>query len=196
VILLQKSEVMELEEPYHHGKIGSSTMPHKRNPMGCEGIMAQARLARSLQTALLESMGTAEHERDWSAVHAEWAAVPEICLLTGAAVSQTSDVIRGLIVYREKMRQNIDVLHGLILSEAVMLKLGESVGRQIAHDIVYQAAMAAFEQRRPLRELLLEDGRVTGHLSLEEIDDLLRPEAYTGLAGEFVDRVVLDAKDC
>jgi len=195
VILLQKSEVMELEEPHHHGKIGSSTMPHKRNPMMCEGIMAQARLARSLQTALLESMGTAEHERDWSAVHAEWAAVPEICLLTGAAVSQASDVIRGLIVYREKMRQNVDALQGLILSEAVMLRLGESVGRQVAHDIVYEAAMAAFEQRRPLRDLLLEDARVTGHLSLTEIDDLLRPEAYTGLAGEFVDRVVLEAKN-
>ena len=76
-----------------------------------------------------------------------------------------------------------------------MLRLGESVGRQVAHDIVYEAAMAAFEQRRPLRDLLLEDARVTGHLSLTEIDDLLRPEAYTGLAGEFVDRVVLEAKN-
>ena len=160
VILLQKSEVMELEEPHHHGKVGSSTMPHKRNPMMCEGIMAQARLARALQAALLESMGTAEHERDWSAVHAEWAAVPEISLLAGASVAQTLDVIRGLIVYPDNMRRNVDALHGLILSEAVMLKLGESVGRQVAHDIVYEAAMAAFEQRRPLRDLLLADERV------------------------------------
>ena len=74
--------------------------------------------------------------------------MPEICLLTGAAVAQTSEVIHGLIVYRERMRQNVDALHGLILSEAVMLRLGESVGRQVAHDIVYEAAMAAFEQRR------------------------------------------------
>ena len=189
VILLQKSEVMELEEPYHHGKVGSSTMPHKRNPMGCEGVVAQARLARSVQVALLESMGTAEHERDWSAVHAEWAAVPEICLLAGAAVGQTLDVIKDLIVYPENMRRNVDALHGLILSEAVMLRLGESVGRQVAHDIVYEAAMAAFEQRRPLRDLLLEDARVSQHLTPAEIDDLLRPEAYTGLAGVFVDRV-------
>jgi len=189
VILLQKSEVMELEEPHHHGKIGSSTMPHKRNPMLCEGVVAQARLARSLQAALLESMGAAEHERDWSAVHAEWAAVPEISLLAGASVAQTLDVIRGLIVYPDNMRRNVDALHGLILSEAVMLKLGEHVGRQVAHDIVYEAAMAAFEQCRPLRDLLLADERVMEHLSPAQIDESLRPEAYTGLAGVFVDRV-------
>ncbi|OQA43605.1 MAG: 3-carboxy-cis,cis-muconate cycloisomerase [Chloroflexi bacterium ADurb.Bin325] len=193
VIMLQKSEVMELEEPHHHGKVGSSTMPHKRNPMGCEGIMALSRLARSLVLALLESAATAEHERDWAAVHTEWAAMPEICITAGAAVSQTRDVIRGLHVYRDRMRANVDALHGLILSEAVMLALGEHIGRQVAHDVVYEAAMAAFEQRRPLAELLLADPRVAAHLTTAEINDLLRPEAYTGLAGLFVDRVLAAA---
>ena len=189
VVLLQKSEVMELEEPYNAGKIGSSTMPHKRNPMPCEAIMAQARLARGLVGQLLKAMGSAEHERDWSVVHTEWAALPEICLLGGAAVAQTLEVVRGLIVYRDRMRANVDALQGLILSEAVMLRLAEFVGRQAAHDLVYEAAMAAFEQRRPLRELLLEDERVARHLPAGELDELLRPEAYVGLAGEFVDRV-------
>ncbi len=193
VIMLQKSEVMELEEPHHHGKVGSSTMPHKRNPMGCEGIMALSRLARSLVLALLESAATAEHERDWAAVHTEWAAMPEICITAGAAVSQTRDVIRGLHVYRDRMRANVDALHGLILSEAVMLALGEHIGRQVAHDVVYEAAMAAFEQRRPLAELLLADPRVAAHLTAAEVNDLLRPEAYTGLAGLFVDRVLAAA---
>lgn len=165
-------------------------MPHKRNPMGCEGIMALSRLARSLAPALLESLATAEHERDWAAVHTEWSALPEIAVATGAAVAQTRDVVAGLIVYRERMRENADALRGLILSEAVMLALGEFVGRQEAHDIVYEAAMSAFETRRPLKELLLEDARVTAHLSAEQIDALLRPERYTGLAGVFVDRVV------
>jgi len=194
VILLQKSEVMELEEPHHHGKVGSSTMPHKRNPMGCEGIMALSRLARSLAPALLESAATAEHERDWAAVHTEWAALPEICITTGAAVSQMRDIIRGLHVYRDRMAANIDALHGLILSEAVMLALGEHVGRQVAHDIVYEAAMAAFEQRRPLADLLLADPRVSQHLTATEIAELLRPEAYTGLAGLFTDRVLAAAR--
>jgi 3-carboxy-cis,cis-muconate cycloisomerase len=190
IIMLQKSEVMELEEPHHHGKVGSSTMPHKRNPMGCEGIVALSRLARSLAPSLLESAATAEHERDWSAVHTEWAALPEICITTGAAVSQTLAVIRGLIVYRDRMHSNVDVLHGLILSEAVMLALGEYVGRQVSHDLVYEAAMAAFEQRRPLADLLAADPQITAHLSPERIAELLRPELYTGLAGVFVDRVV------
>jgi len=122
-------------------------------------------------------------------VHTEWAALPEICLLGGAAVAQTLEVVRGLIVYRDRMRANVDALQGLILSEAVMLRLAEFVGRQAAHDLVYEAAMAAFEQRRPLRELLLEDERVARHLPAGELDELLRPEAYVGLAGEFVDRV-------
>nr|MCU0507459.1 adenylosuccinate lyase family protein [Anaerolineae bacterium] len=190
VILLQKSEVMELEEPHHHGKVGSSTMPHKRNPMGCEGIMALSRLARSLAPALLESLANAEHERDWAAVHTEWSALAEIAVATGAAVAQTREVIRGLIVYRERMRENVDALRGLILSEAVMLALGEHVGRQEAHDIVYEAAMTAFETRRPLRDLLLAEAQVTAHLSPEQIDRLLSPEAYIGLAGVFVDRIV------
>ena len=190
VILLQKSEVTELEEPHHHGKVGSSTMPHKRNPMGCEGIMALSRLARSLAPALLESLATAEHERDWAAVHTEWSALPELAIATGAAVAQTRDVVEGLIVYSDRMRENVDALHGLILSEAVMLALGEYVGRQAAHDIVYEAAMTAFEMRRPLKECLLADARVTRHLSAEQIDALLLPDAYTGLAGTFVDRVV------
>jgi 3-carboxy-cis,cis-muconate cycloisomerase len=190
VILLQKSEVMELEEPHHHGKVGSSTMPHKRNPMGCEGIMALSRLARSLAPALLESLATAEHERDWAAVHTEWSALPEIAIAAGASVVQTRDALKDLIVYRDRMRENVDALHGLILSEAIMLALGEFVGRQEGHDIVYEAAMTAFETRRPLKELLMADGRVTAHLSADQIDALLRPEAYTGLAGIFVDRVV------
>jgi 3-carboxy-cis,cis-muconate cycloisomerase len=190
IILLQKSEVMELEEPHHHGKVGSSTMPHKRNPMGCEGIMALSRLARSLAPALLESLATAEHERDWAAVHTEWSALPEIAIAAGAAVAQTRDILTDLIVYRDRMRENVDALHGLILSEAVMLALGEYVGRQAAHDIVYEAAMAAFETRRPLKELLLADDRVMGRLSAEQLDALLQPAAYTGLAGTFVDRVL------
>ncbi|MCB0241436.1 MAG: adenylosuccinate lyase, partial [Anaerolineae bacterium] len=186
VILLQKSEVAELEEPYVRGKVGSSTMPHKRNPMICEGIMAEARMVRGIQNTVLSAMES-EHERDWSAVHIEWACVPEASILAGGAVAHTLRVIQHLIIYPERMRRNVDALHGLILSEAVMLKLGEYLGRQTAHEVVHEASMLAFEQERPLRDMLAEDERVTSHLSLEQIDAMLQPEAYTGLSGMFVD---------
>jgi 3-carboxy-cis,cis-muconate cycloisomerase len=117
--------------------------------------------------------------------------VPEACLLAGAALEQALDVVKGLHVYRDRMRANVDALHGLILSEAVMLALGEHIGRNAAHDVVYEAAMAAYEAGRPLRELLAGDVRVTAHLTPAQIDALLRPEAYTGLAGEFVDRIAM-----
>lgn len=188
IILLQKSEVAELEEPYQRGKVGSSTMPHKRNPMMCEGIMAEARMVRGVLTTLLMAMES-EHERDWSAVHIEWACVPEAAILTGGAVAHTLRVIRGLNVYRERMRANVNLLNGLSLSEAVMLELGAFVGRQLAHEVVYEASMAAYEQKRPLRDLLLEDTRITRHLPADKLDELLQPERYTGLCGEFVDRV-------
>ena len=188
IILLQKTEVAELEEPYRRGKVGSSTMPHKRNPMLCEGIVAEARMVRGLVPTILAAM-EAEHERDWSSMHMEWAVIPEASILAGGSVAHTLHVIRGLIVYRERMRANVDLLLGLGLSEAVMMRLGEDLGRQTAHEVVHEASMLAFEQRRPLQDLLAEDERVTLYLGPDEIERMLRPEAYTGLCGLFVDRV-------
>jgi 3-carboxy-cis,cis-muconate cycloisomerase len=188
VILLQKSEIAELEEPYVRGKVGSSTMPHKRNPMICEGIQAEARMVRGIQNTVLSAMES-EHERDWGAMHVEWACVPEASILAGGAVAHTLRVISNLIVYRERMRQNVDALHGLILSEAVMLQLGEHLGRQTAHEVVHEASMLAFEQGRPLKALLEEDNRVTRYLTPDQIEALMDPAAYTGLCGVFVDRM-------
>jgi 3-carboxy-cis,cis-muconate cycloisomerase len=188
IIMLQKTEVAEVEEPNPPGKVGSSTMPHKRNPMMCEGILAEARLVRGLLPTILSAVES-EHERDWTAVHLEWACLPEAAILAGGTVAHTLGVMKSLTVNRSRMRANVDALHGLNLSEAVMLRLGSYLGRQVAHDVVYEASMAAVEQNRPLRELLLEDSRVTAHLSAAEVDALLRPDAYTGLAGQFVDRV-------
>ena len=146
VILLQKSEVMELEEPHHHGKVGSSTMPHKRNPMGCEGIMALSRLARSLAPACSNRWPPPSTSATGPPSTRSGPRCPRSPSRHGRGASrQIRDVIARLIVYRDRMQENVDALHGLILSEAVMLALGEHVGRQVSHDIVYEAAMAAFE---------------------------------------------------
>lgn len=144
MIELQHSEVAELEEPFSHGKVGSSTMPHKRNPRYAERVVALGRLVRGLAGTALETMVMA-HERDASAGRAEWMLVPEACCLAAAAEHWTLHIVRGLRVDPGRMRENLDRLGGLLLSEAVMLRLGEGLGRNAAHDVVYEAAMTAFE---------------------------------------------------
>lgn len=189
VIALQKSEVMELEEPWAEGKVGSSTMPHKRNPMLCEAIAALARLSFNHARAAFDGL-IQDHERDWTVNHMEWAYLPELCVMVDGALAMTTRVLRGLRVYPERMRANLDALDGLMLSEAVMFALGERIGRQTAHDVVYDCAMRAVEAHIPFRDLLLADARVAAHLTAADLDRLLDPAAYVGLAGEMVDAVV------
>ena len=193
VILLQKTEASELEEPFHMGKVGSSTMPHKRNPMLCEAVAAQARLVRALVPTAMAAM-LSEHERDWPAVLTEWSCVTEATIRTGGALDRLLNIVRGLKVNQKRMLENVDMLHGMMLSEAVMLRLGAKVGRLEAHHLVYQAAMQAFETGRPFRDLLLKDPVISQHLTAAELDEILQPEKYTGLSGEFVDMVAGGAK--
>ena len=193
VIQLQRSEIMELEEPFAHGKVGSSTMPHKRNPAHAERVVAIGRLLRGLATTGLETM-VAAHERDMSVGRAEWLLVPEACCLASAALAWSVVIARGLRVDVARMTENLDRLGGLLLSEPVMLKLGLAIGRNAAHDVVYECAMAAFEGKGRFRDLLLADARVAGAITAAELEALLDPAAYTGQAGEFVDRVVKDAR--
>jgi adenylosuccinate lyase len=189
VISLQATEISEVEEPFNTGKVGSSTMPHKRNPMLCEAIFALARLVANQTPSALDAM-MQEHERDWARQHMEWAVIPEVCVLTDGALALTIRVLEGLHVNPERIKKNLDELDGLMLSEAVMLALAGKVGRQTAHDIVYECSMRAFEQARPFRETLAENNIVKQHLSEQDVDALLDASRYTGLSAQFVDRVV------
>jgi 3-carboxy-cis,cis-muconate cycloisomerase len=189
IIDLQKSEFGEVEEPFEMGKVGSSTMPHKRNPMLCESILTLARLTRRHATTAIDAM-LHEHERDWSSFQMEWAYIPELCIMAHGALQLSLRVIGGLIVYPDNMLRNLEATHGALLAERVMLALGKHIGRQHAHDAVYEAAMYAFEHRVPLGEVLKQNPAITAYLSAETIDSLLDPAQYTGLAGAFVDRVL------
>ncbi len=189
IIDLQKLEFGEVEEPFEMGKVGSSTMPQKRNPMLCEAILALARLTRTQVTTAIDAMQH-EHERDWSSFQMEWAYIPEVCIMTHAALELTLRVMDGLIVYPANMTRNLAVTRGALLAERVMLALGQHIGRQPAHDIIYEAAMAAFAGQQSFAEVLKQTPAVTAHLSPEVIDSLLDPAQYTGLAGVYVDRVI------
>lgn len=189
IINLQRTEVGEVEEPFNVGKIGSSTMPHKRNPMLCEAAVALARLvARNMPVALDAMIQT--HERDWIGDHLEWALVPEICIMCDGALSLTTRVLGGVQVYPEQMQRNLDRLGGLMLSEAVMLALAAKIGRQTAHDIVYECSMKTIEEKKSFRQTLAAHPTVKVNLSIGEIEQLLDPAQYTGLASYYVDQVI------
>ncbi len=189
IINLQRTEIAEIEEPFNEGKVGSSTMPHKRNPMLCEAILALARLIIRNTPAAMDAM-IQEHERDWVGDHIEWAYLPEICVMTDGALQLTERVVKGLRVYPERMRSNLDRTNGLMLSEAIMLALAQKMGRQTAHAVVYECAMRAIEQGLPFRQTLAEHPDVARHLSAQDIERHLDPVHYTGLSGQFVDRVM------
>ncbi|GBE43437.1 3-carboxy-cis,cis-muconate cycloisomerase [bacterium BMS3Bbin10] len=188
VACLQRSEIAELEEPNPKGKVGSSTMPHKRNPHTSENVGALARLTRATVVSALDGV-VCENERDWTALQSEREFLARLSCHAHAALVQTHHVLEGLSVRTGNMRRNLELTGGMLLSEAVMLALGQKLGRQDAHDVVYDACMKAFETETTMKTALLDDPRVTEHFDEAAIDALINPEAYTGLAGAFVDSV-------
>ncbi len=189
VILLQKTEVAELAEGHAETHVGSSTMPQKRNPMTAEGVVAAAMLARRDVVVALEGM-TGQHERDMGRWQAEWSWVPQLCLHADAALAQTTSLVAGLEVDRERMRRNLGLTGGLILAEAVMMKVAERLGRQTAHELLHELAMEAVETGRPFEELLRANPRVAGALGDADLAAVLDPAGYSGLAGAGVDAVL------
>jgi adenylosuccinate lyase len=186
---LQRTELGEAREPFRMGKVGSSTMPHKQNPSTVELVVALARLVRGSLVPLTDTLFQ-EHERDATCWRVEWAALPEACIYTGAIVHHMRRVLDGLEVSEAAMRRNLELLGGLLLSERVMLALGERIGKQTAHEVVYAIAMRACQEGVAFRDALLADERVAGHLDRGAIERLLDPGTYLGLAPLLVDRVV------
>jgi adenylosuccinate lyase len=180
---LMKTEYGEVEEPVPPGTVGSSTMPQKRNPKLCQDIIAAAAEVRAMVPLALEAM-QAEHEADRTTSLMMDAAEARASIAMGDTLSRLVEVVKGVQLDSARMRRNLDLGGGLIMAEAVMLNLGAVIGRQHAHDIVYDAAQAAFAEGRPFAELLAADPRVTAHLDQKAIEKLLDPTAYTGLCAE------------
>jgi 3-carboxy-cis,cis-muconate cycloisomerase len=193
VKLLMQTEVAEVYEPFHEGRGSSSTMPQKRNPISCLYIHSTAALVRQNVAALLEA-AVADHERSTGPWQIEWIALPEIFLLSSGALAQTRDLVSGLQVDAKQMRANLDLTHGNIVSEAVMMGLGPHLGRQRAHDLVYDVCRRTATTGEPLAGLLAQDAEISKHVSRAELDRMCDPANYLGLAGEMVDRVLAAEK--
>ncbi len=186
---LMRTEIDEVEEPFSSGKVGSTTMPHKRNPAALEGIASLTKPIFKSVALVHESM-MVEHERDAMSWRAEWVALPEICIYLSSQLASTKSVLSGLVVKPKHMLRNLNMLGGLLLSERIMFALADQLGKQTAHHLVYELSMKAIEENRPFKELLNQDEQVQSILNAEQIEELLNPETYLGSAPEKVDQVL------
>jgi adenylosuccinate lyase len=161
---------MEAEEPFRKGQKGSSAMPHKRNPIICERVAGQARVIRTNAMAALENMPL-WHERDISHSSVERIIVPDSTILLDYMIDKFTKVMKGLNVYPENMKKNLEKIGGLIFSQAVMLKLTrKGLTREEAYDVVQRSAMQSWRSGESFRELISTDEDVKKHLSEDEIE--------------------------
>ncbi|PYD94139.1 3-carboxy-cis,cis-muconate cycloisomerase [Pseudomonas syringae] len=191
VSLLMQTEVGEVFEPSAPGKGGSSTMPHKRNPVGAAVMISTATRAPGLVATMLAAMPQ-EHERSLGLWHAEWETLPELCCLVSGSLQQALQVIPGLQVDAERMAVNLQSTKGLVLAEAVSIALAQRIGRDAAHHLVEQCCRRAVEQGAHLRQVLGETPQVSEQFSSDELDRLLDPAHYLGQARHWVERAVAE----
>ncbi len=193
VSLLMQTEVAEASEPSEPGRGGSSTMPHKRNPLGSAVILAAALRVPALVSTILNAM-VQEHERGLGGWQAEWETLPEICLLAAGALSHTYQLLSALEVDEKQMQKNLEATRGLIFAEAVTMALGRKLGRSAAHALVEALCRRAIKNGKHLREEVLEDAEIRLHLSASEIAQLFNPRNYLGSSEAFVERVLFPRK--
>ena len=188
---LQRPEIGELAEPFEKAKqVGSSTMPHKRNPELCERISGLAKIVRSLVLPALEDIPT-WHERDLTQTSAERFIIPESCILADYMINLMSEILNGLQVNEQRMTENLDLTQGRAMSEAVMMALVEKgMNRQVAHELLRVLAIKSETARQPFKNTLIEDKTIREKLTKDEIVRALTPNNYLGTALKQVDLVV------
>jgi adenylosuccinate lyase len=192
---LQRPEIGELAEPFEKTKqVGSSTMPHKRNPELCERICGLAKIMRSLTIPALENVPT-WHERDLTQTSSERFIIPESCILIDYMLHLMTDILDNLVVNEENMLRNLDLTQGRAMSEAVMMKLvSKGIGRQQAHEILRQLTIKSETGKQPFEKTLLEDKAVRAKLNEKEINNALNPRNYLGTSLEQIDAVIMKTK--
>jgi 3-carboxy-cis,cis-muconate cycloisomerase len=189
VSLLMQTDVAEAFEPSGAGRGGSSTMPHKRNPVAAASILAAAAMAPNLAATIFAAQ-VQEHERSAGPWHAEWPTLPSLMLVTSGAIAAIVDIAQGLEVDVARMRANVDATSGLIMAEAVSMALAEKVGRSDAHHLIEGASKKAVVERRHLRDVLAGDRAVTAHLDAGALARLFDPMAYQGASQALIDRLL------
>ena len=191
IIQLQKTEIDELREPAPEGAASSSTMPHKRNPVICQRIIVLSRHVRYLSGTIIESMAH-EHERDARCLWAEWLAVPQLCIYTGAALRYMLDVMSGLDVRVDRMLENLHVQKAMIASEWLLFRLSSMIGKTKASNKLQDLLTKAMETGISLKDMVMNDPEIGPLLTPEELTYLDHPERYIGRAVQIVDQAIED----
>lgn len=186
---LGRPEFAEVEEGWQRGRVGSSTMPHKRNPEACEQVVVLARVARSSAAMGFDTL-VQEHDRDSRGLRLEWAAIPEVSHSALRALEIVREVLGTLIVHTTRMARHAEQEAESICTEPLMLALGQRLGKQSAYSLVYQLSQQAQDDGSSLRELVQQDPQVTACLTSQELDHIFDPASQVGQAPALVDGVV------
>jgi len=194
IAILMRSEIGEVSESYRPGQGASTTMPQKRNPIHCQPVIAIAHKLRELAGSQLTAM-IQEHERGVGQMHLEWLVIPEAFILTAGALEHMVALLDNLQVFPDSMLANMNLDGGLMMSEAVMMALASKLGKHQAHKLISSIAGRAKDDGVTLKEALLSDDEVMQHLDESQLDSLLDPSSYTGMAGDMVDAVLALARD-
>jgi len=189
VSLMMQTDVGEAFEPAGAGRGGSSTMPHKRNPVAAASALGAATIAPNLAATIFAAQ-VQDHERSAGPWHAEWPTLPALMLVTSGALVAIVDLAEGLEVDAARMRANLDATHGLIMAEAVTFALAEKIGKSDAHHLMEAASKKAVADQKHLRDVLTSDSKVTDHLDAKQIAALFDPMAYQGVSQALIDRLL------
>src|ERR1700722_11974131 len=189
VQLMMQTDVAEAVEPSGEGRGGSSTMPHKRNPVAAATALAAAIMAPNLAATIFAAQ-VGDHERSAGPWHAEWPTLPSLLLVTSGALAATVDIAEGLEVDAARMRVNLDATGGLIMAEAVTMALAEKIGKGEAHHLVEAASRRAIAEKKGLRDILARNPDVTAHLHADQLAKLFEPMAYQGVSQALIDRLL------
>jgi 3-carboxy-cis,cis-muconate cycloisomerase len=194
VYLMMQTDVGEAFEPSGEGRGGSSTMPHKRNPVAAASALGAAAMAPNLAATIFAAQ-VQEHERSAGPWHAEWPTLPTLMLVTSGALAAIVDLSEGLEVDAARMRANLDATCGLIMAEAVTFALAEKVGKGDAHHLIEAASKKAVADKKHLRDVLSADPKITAHLDAAKLAELFEPMAYQGVSQALIDRLLASLED-
>ena len=189
VMLMMQTETQEVAEPYLHGRGSSSTMPQKRNPISSEVMLACSKLLREHHSSMLDAM-VLDHERATGQWHVEWYALPNAFVISSACLSSAKYLLEGLEISPENMKDNLNKTNGLIVAEAVMMNLAPHIGRQIAHDVVYECCRVSLKNKIPFIDALLSEKVISNVLNKKELEQIIDPSNYLGAAPAMAQRLL------